>query len=204
MKKRIFSSLMLITSLAVAVTGSAFALFRDYESIPGNTISSGTVDIALSDGTGQFPSPIVANNLMPGEFTDWSRIRVTNHSSTNIKLFFYATDVNGGVCDNTILQVHTGPEGGDEHQYEVHNASIEAIKGVDNMVEITGFVFDPDMEVGETAVVLLRAGLAEGTHDGDMGDTCSWTGVFVGESYVEDEEPPMSFPVSFPEELVTL
>lgn len=192
---------MLITALSVTVAGSAFALFRDSESIPGNTISTGTVDIALSNGMGQFPSPIVANNLMPGEYSDWSRIKVTNSSSTKVKLYFYVTDLIGSACEGTALELKTGLHGGNEHAFTVFNSNIEEIKGIDNRVEITGHVFDPDMAVGAVAAVKLRAGISEDADNNSMGDSCSWTGVFVGEASTEDEvEPPVSFPVSFPEE----
>lgn len=198
MTRKILASALVVISLMSAVGGSALAIFTDSESIQGNTISTGSVDIELSGDV----APIVANGLNPGDWSDWSRVEVDNNSTSSIRLYFYGTDIWGMACGDTNLEIATGPLGGDEMQYAVYNSRLGYIDGSDNRVELTGYVFNPTMPAGETAVVYMRAGLDLGADASSMNKDCNWTAVFVVEPGNEsnEEEPPTSFPTSFPEE----
>ncbi len=201
MDRRIFASMLTILSLIAVVGGSALAIFRDFEHIRGNTLSAGTVDIELTDGTAQFPNPIVAEGLLPGEFSNWSRVLVTNNSSSDVKLYFYVTDLHGAACTDTKLEVATGLTNVNEHEFSVFNSNINNIHGIYNKVELTGYVFDPDMPVNEVAAVQMRAGLDANAGNNSMNGSCNWTAVFVAEPSTEvDVEPPTSYPVSSPED----
>ena len=196
MTRKILASALVVISLMSAVGGSALAIFSDTESIQGNTISTGSVDIEL---TGDF-NPITAQNLNPGDWSEWQRVEVDNNSNGPVKLYFYVTDLNGAACGDTMLELATGPLAGDEMAYHFYNSNIGLINGSNNRVEVTGYVFNPSMPAGETAVVHMRAGLGLGASE--MNADCDWTGVFVADQAVEEtEEPPTSFPVSFPEEM---
>ena len=204
MNRKILSSTLVVVSLIAAVGGSAFALFRDTEYIPGNSISTGAVDIILTGESAQFPSPIEANNLSPGQWSDWSKVNVTNSSTGAVALYFYVTNVEGAACEATNLEIvaegsmveELGAATFDEE--EEMTSGIYAYKGVDNKVLLS----DPSLAVGAVAAFNTRAGLSEDASDDVMGKSCSWTGVFLAEPTTEEEEPPVSFPVSLPEELV--
>ncbi len=198
MTRKILASALVVISLMSAVGGSALAIFSDTESIQGNTISTGSVDIEL---TGDF-GPITAQNLNPGDWSDWERVEVDNNSNGPIKLYFYVTDVSGAACGDTLLNLVTGPLGGDEMQYPFYASHLTSLNGANNKVEVTGYVFNPTMPAAQTAVVHMRAGLDMAAGEAAMGEDCDWTGVFVAEQAPneETEEPPVSAPVSFPEE----
>ncbi len=196
MTRKLFSSGLMVVAMIAAIGGSAFAVFRDTEFIPGNTISTGTVDIVLDNGLGQMPDPIVAEGLMPGEFSEWTQANVISNSSGNVKLYFYVIDVDGDACNKTNLEIASGAN----KEWSVYSEGLEQLEGSSHKIEVTGYEYDPTLPAGETATFFLRAGLDEAANGGSTNKTCSWTGVFLAESVV-DEEPPVSHPVSFPEEL---
>ena len=195
MTRKILASALVVISLMSAVGGSALAIFSDTESIQGNTISTGSVDIEL---TGDF-GPITAQSLNPGDWSEWERVEVDNNSNGPVRLYFYVTDLAGAACGDTMLELATGPLGGDEMTYHFYNSSIGLLNGSANRVEVTGYVFNPNMPAGETAVVHMRAGLSVDATA--MNADCDWTGVFAADQAMTEEEPPTSFPVSFPEEM---
>lgn len=202
--RRVLASVLVIAALVMSVTQIAFAVFSDSESIPGNTISTGVIDIGIGGPGSTQAEPIVAQGLMPGEWSDWVRYLVTNNSTNNVKLYFYVTDVSGDACVKTNLEIRTGVEGSDESErvHEVYNSGLMNIKGVINKVEVTGYVHDPVLMPEESAAVQMRAGLDLSANNNQSEETCTWTGVFFAEGSEDDgeEEPPTSFPVSFPED----
>jgi len=198
--RKILASVLTIVALVGSVGGVAFAIFSDTASIPGNTISTGAIDIGLSgSGAEQTPQPIVATGLMPGDWSDWKKYLITNNSNENIKLYFYVTDVSGDACVKTNLEIATGPQNGNEFQFLVYNSGINNIKGIDNKVEITGSerVFDPVMMPDDVADVHMRAGLDLSANNNQSNEACTWTGVFYAEGSTQG---PVSIPVSSPEE----
>lgn len=204
MRRKILSSALMIVALLGTVVGSALAIFRDSEYIHGNSISAGSINISLTDGASQFPSPIVAENLTPGQWTEWSTVFASNDSNTGVDVYFYVKDVEGAACTDTVLEVKTAAEEEvvattwpEEPTTFGFSGNIYDVKGASNKVAID------TLAMGEVAEVLLRAGLSEEAGAQSMGNSCSWTGVFVAEPALvqpeEPEEPPVSGPVSFPE-----
>ncbi len=196
--RRILASVLVIVALVASIGEIAFAVFSDSATIPGNSISTGAIDIQLNgDGSEQTPLPIIADGLMPGQWTDWQRYLVTNNSNNNVRLYFYVTDVVGDACVKTNIQIKTGPKDGDEFMYNVYKWNINAIKGFNQKEEITGHhrVFDPSMNPDDVAAVRIRAGLDYHANNNQANETCTWTGVFYA---IGTNEVPTSSPVSFP------
>lgn len=192
MNRKILSSTLVVVSLLAAVGGSAFALFRDTEYIPGNTISTGAVDISLTGENAQLPNPINAAGLLPGEWSEWSKVNVTNNSSSDVDVYFYVTNVDGAACHDTNLEFATAES---EEGTALFNSNIYDVKGVNNKVKIV----DPNLAVDATAAFKIRAGLSLDAETHGQSKSCSWTGVFMAEpSMVESPEPPVSTPVSEP------
>ncbi|MFS8130361.1 MAG: hypothetical protein ACMG57_00115 [Candidatus Dojkabacteria bacterium] len=191
MNRKIISSTLVVVSLLAAVGGSAFALFRDTEYIPGNTISTGALDISLTGEDAQLPNPIKADGLLPGEWSDWSKVNVTNNSSTDVDVFFYVTNVEGAACHDTNLEFATAES---EEGTALFNANIYDVKGVNNKVEIV----DPSLVMNATAAFKVRAGLAADAEVHGPSESCSWTGVFMAEPSMDIPVPPVSTPVSEP------
>jgi predicted ribosomally synthesized peptide with SipW-like signal peptide len=206
--KKILASTLVVVSLIATVGGATFAVFSDSEEIMGNTIAAGSVDIDLVLENGEeyseFDKPINATGLLPGEWSPWARVAANNNSEdTPLRLYFYVKNLVGGACDKTNLMLKTGAEGGNELQYEIYNSVIEGLEGNNNRVEITGpqGVWDPSLPAGESAVIWQRAQLDLSADNDYQNQSCTWTEVFVAESApAEDDDNPVSFPVSFPEE----
>ncbi len=191
MNRKILSSTLVVVSLLAAVGGSAFALFRDTEYIPGNTISTGAVDIVLTGEGTQLPNPIQDENLLPGEFSDWSKVNVTNNSTTAVDVFFYVTNVDGAACHDTDLQFATADSAEGTFLFD---SNIYDVKGFNNKVEIV----DPSLAADAMAAFKVRAGLSADAENNGAPKSCSWTAVFVAEPSMETPEPPVSTPVSEP------
>jgi predicted ribosomally synthesized peptide with SipW-like signal peptide len=80
MKKVVVSILILGVVLAVALIG-AIALFTDQATNPGNTFSTGTVDLAIDPAT---TAMFTVSNMAPGD-VQYSGITLTNSGSLQLR-----------------------------------------------------------------------------------------------------------------------
>jgi len=189
-KKKILLSLTLIATVAVAVSGVTVANWSASATIAGNTVSAATVSLALVPGqnTSTVQKPITgADNLLPGDWSDWHHIGVENTGTVAGTVHMYVENVqgSGGICANTNLEVesHTDSPGSTE-QNPIYNGPLMALNGPANAIELTGVgSFDPTLPAGWVLAVLQRAGLDSNTPNSAQGQTCTWDEVFVLESY---------------------
>lgn len=180
--KRLFTSLMVVSALLTSMTAGSLAVFSESESILGNSIATGVVDIDLRAlSSGEIEKPISADHLVPGDWTDWARAEVYNTAgSEEVRVYFYVEN-RSGECGKTNLELYTGYAGGDEMAFELYSGYLSGVAGPANRVEVTGPVWTT-LEPNITAVVHQRAGLDESAGNGYMGTTCTWDEVFVAET----------------------
>lgn len=179
---------MVVSSLLVSLTVGSLAVFDETERINDNTIAFGGdgVDIDLRGLTsGPMDKPIYAEDLMPGEWTDWARAVVYNtQESDNVRVFFYVEDLQGD-CGMTNFELWTGyalsDYSPDERDFLLYEGPLTGISGTENRVEITGPVYEY-LEPNISAVVHQRAGLDVEAGNEFIGTYCEWDEVFVAES----------------------
>lgn len=87
---RLVTAEAILGFLAAAAILSAMALFTDTASVPGNTISTGTVNI----GTSPTSAVITLGNMAPGDTVD-SQLEVRNDGTLQLRYAVTASSTNG-------------------------------------------------------------------------------------------------------------
>ena len=109
MKKVVVSILILGVVLAVALIG-AIALFTDQATNPGNTFSTGTVDLAIDPATAMF----TVSNMAPGD-VQYSGIKLTNSGSLQLRYAMTTTaDGNSTLDEQLKLTIDVVTDWGDD------------------------------------------------------------------------------------------
>jgi hypothetical protein len=86
--KKIIMSISTISAIALAVAGATGAFFNDVETSATTTLTSGTLNIDLTDSVGAIPLNLGSiSNLAPGETTPSATIKVKNSGSINAATF---------------------------------------------------------------------------------------------------------------------
>lgn len=95
--KKILVSLSIIAAVAAIVVGATTAYFSDTETSIGNTLSAGTIDIAI-DGQNPWEKSFDLGDLKPSE-TGYINFRINNvgQNPVNISKKLYGIEGNGGV-----------------------------------------------------------------------------------------------------------
>lgn len=176
-------------AMLVAASTATFAVFNDSDVLGGSTISTATVDIDFrpEGASGYLLKPIVATNLVPGEWTDWFRGVVYNTSaSTDVRVYFYVANVSGAACPKTNLLVKTGHAGGNEQAISLYSGPLSGVDSVGERVELTGpgKVFNPTLPPNTSLVVTQKGQLDSSADNTYQHTSCTWDEVFVAESYV--------------------
>ncbi|HAV11559.1 MAG TPA: hypothetical protein DCX32_03370 [Candidatus Moranbacteria bacterium] len=183
--KNILKSFSIIVAIAAVAGGITYAIFSDTDTITGNTVGTATVELDAKGeaASGIVSKPIVATNLVPGEYTDDFRGALHNQSTVDVKLYMYLDNVVGDACDKINLTMTTGHAGGDEYARTIlNNVALSSIDTPAERVEITGV---PPFETAGpniTQVVRERAQLDPSADNTYQNKTCTWDEVFVAES----------------------
>jgi len=74
--KRILLSSMLVVAVVAVTAGATKAVFSDTASIPGNTVSTGTLKLTLNHSAGK---PFSITNGYPGFVSDWEYMDIYNN-----------------------------------------------------------------------------------------------------------------------------
>ena len=96
--RQILLSLVIIGLLASTVTASAVALWTDTESSSANVFTTGTLDIALTDGT---PLPFNVTGMAPGDNVTGTLV-VTNSGSLQLRYAMTTTGDGASILDEQL------------------------------------------------------------------------------------------------------
>lgn len=111
MLKRIAMSLATIAAVAVLAIGATGAYFSDEERILGNTVATGTLELAVDHGENK---PWDISNFAPGYATPWEWASVTNTGSIGGNLTVTAQQTGGStdLYDALNIEVRLNNSGG--------------------------------------------------------------------------------------------
>ena len=183
--KNIAKSLVIVVAVAAVASVATWAVFSFTDSITGNTVGTATVllDAKGEAATGIVSKPIVASNLVPGQYTDYFRGALWNKSTVAVKLYMYLDNVTGAACDKINLTMTTGHAGGDEYARTIlSDVPLANVTGAGYRVEITGVPPFATCGAGITQVVREKAQLDASAGNSYQNKTCTWDEVFVAES----------------------
>ncbi|WGI17120.1 TasA family protein [Methanonatronarchaeum sp. AMET-Sl] len=96
-KKALFS-VLLIGLIGVAAGAGTFAYFSDTEMAEGNTLTAGTIDIAINDQN-PWTETFHFDDMKPCEETKYANVTITNEGTNEAKIFkqIDVTDYNTGL-----------------------------------------------------------------------------------------------------------
>jgi len=105
--KRILVSLMIVAVVAASITGGAMALFTDTETSAANTFTTGTLDLALTNGV---PLPFTVSGMAPGDVV-YGGLQVSNSGSLELRYAMTTTADGASTLDEQLdltIDVVTG------------------------------------------------------------------------------------------------
>ena len=105
--KRILVSLIIIGLVAASVTMGAMALFTDQETSAANTFTTGTLDLALVNGT---PLPFTVSAMAPGDVV-YGGLQVSNSGTLDLRYAMSTTADGASTLDEQLdltIDVVTG------------------------------------------------------------------------------------------------
>ena len=107
MNRRILLSLLIIALVMAATITGAMALFTDQETSSGNAFTTGTVDIALTNGT---PLPFTVSGMVPGDVV-YGGLQVSNSGNMELRYAMSTTADGASILDEQLdltIDVVTG------------------------------------------------------------------------------------------------
>lgn len=188
--KKILLSGGLIVAVAAVALGATYAAWSASTTIEKNTITTATLSLGKN---GLIEKPIEgadAQNLLPGDYTNWGRAGIHNTSSVPLKLFLkvHITGNPNNVCDVTNLELWTGhaetpASQPNESDRQISDGSwtIAALAAGDP-VELTGNPPFAELQANWTQVFWQRAQLDADANNSYQGGACEWTEEFIGET----------------------
>ena len=105
--KRIMVSLAIIGLVAASITTGAMALFTDQETSAANSFTTGTLDLALTNGT---PLPFTVSPMAPGDVV-YGGLQVSNSGTMELRYAMSTTGDGTSILDEQLdltIDVVTG------------------------------------------------------------------------------------------------
>lgn len=104
--KRTLLGVVTILALGTAVIGSSYALFTDSDSIPGNTVATGTLELKLNHSAGK---PFSIANAYPGYWSPWENMDLYNTGTLPLEAYmtFEQTGGDSALYDELFIQLES-------------------------------------------------------------------------------------------------
>jgi len=104
--KQILASAMIIAALGALVVSSTVALFSDQESVAGNTVATGTLELTVNESVGK---PYNITNGYPGYTTGWEYIDIFNSGNLPFEahISFEKTGGNTALYNALMMEMKT-------------------------------------------------------------------------------------------------
>lgn len=109
--KQILASAMIIAALGALVVSSTVALFSDQETIAGNTVATGTLELTLNHTAGK---PYAITGGYPGYMTDWEWIDIYNTGDLPFEAYMSFAKTGGSTTLYDALKMELYATGTDD------------------------------------------------------------------------------------------
>lgn len=196
LNKRVLLAAGVIVAMTAAALGATYAAWQASDEITGNTVSTVALEITAAGaaGFGLDASPIVFENVLPGDISDPAdRATIENGSSIALDLYMYR--VPTGTCSATKVAWRSGVAGSGVFDFGYLGATPTVVgdkdgSGTDDNFALVGAhtdgatalkIADASKFVPGSVIALQEmAGLADDAEYGVDNGVCEWTEVFVG------------------------
>lgn len=173
---------MTISLVSLMLVGGAFATFNDNEASAGNTITAGTLDLAVGGENALASTLVDIDNLMPGEYEE-VQVQLTNQGSQSGTTWMWFTDI---ACDtNALVEPEAELETSDSAIDDLSSQIIVSVNGVEqgtmadiDTSKISLDELQPAGDDGAGTWVTLGFEFMETAGNEYQGDTCTFTLVF--------------------------
>lgn len=201
--KRIVLSITTLAFVGALVAGGTYAVWSDSKTIEGNTVSTGSVDIELTEANDEDEidaeklKPLVGEGLFPGETTERFYQGIKNNSTRAVNLYIYTERQKNenDVCDETDLTIYTQRnEGGvEEGKFKIGTWSVSELAGENNKKKLTNKDFEEEiafrnLPVGWVLNLVQEGTLNEDAENKHQDSECEFNEVIVAEPIGENEE----------------
>jgi predicted ribosomally synthesized peptide with SipW-like signal peptide len=155
--RKLLLSVLTLGVVSVAALGATRAYFSDTESILGNTITTGSVDIEIY-GNGVVEQPFTLANVLPGVPTAWQELKIANVGFAAVVNHFSVQKTAGSqlLWDNMDVEVRVNSTSGTvvytgDIQGFDRDATVQLPAGTEHKYYMK-FTLDPNFtEQGKTA-----------------------------------------------------
>jgi hypothetical protein len=183
---RLISGLLLVFAIIAVTARASWAVFSQTQNLTGNTIATGKLEFDLREFSGNKPIgtiPSTSTNMVPGQWTDWGRLVVFNHSdSVKARVWMYVDNVTGAACDKVNLKVTTGFAGGNEYANQLYMGPLNNIIGVTHAFETTQIPPFNVLNPNTSQAIHQTAQLDDSADNNYQSKSCSWTEYFYAEN----------------------
>jgi len=108
--KQILVSALVLTALGALVVSGTVALFNDQESIAGNTVATGTLELTLNHTAGK---PYSVTNGYPGYTTGWEYMDIFNTGTLPFEAYVSFVKTGGDTILYDVLEMEMKTSGWD-------------------------------------------------------------------------------------------
>ena len=179
MQKNIYLTLIILLVLMLTAN-TALSVLADSAVLTNLTLSTADFEIQ-GPLTILENKPINVENFVPGQWSDYGRLRIVNNTEHPVNFYTYVSNTDGNVCPelNIMLEISDNGEEGWELVYE---GELEEIRGNNDRIPLT---INEDFSK-DSIFLRQRVQLDESADKNDQGKECLWNEVFRLENDAED------------------
>lgn len=191
--KQILLSLMTIGLVGIMTVGGAFASFHNSDTSKANTITAGTIDLAVNGDNNIQTTLIDLDNMAPGEYRE-VEVQLTNEGSLAGDTWMMFTDMictTGALVEPEVEAEVDGPVDDISTQIMVtiNGQEMGTMADLDNIV-IDLITLEPAGHDGAGLTLTIGLQFSEDAGNEYQGDTCEFSLAFgINQHSMSDVEP---------------
>lgn len=116
--------------------------------------------------------PIISSDMLPGEWSEYGKLKVTNDLEPNSDYYMYVSHTDGNICSEIIISLEVA-ENEQSDWIEVYRGDIEEIRGNNDRVLLNVDELDTN-----SILVRQRIQFKESANKNKAGKQCLWNEVF--------------------------
>ena len=179
MQKNIYLTLIILLVLMLTAN-TALSVLADSSSLINLAISTADFEIQ-GPLTILENKPINVENFVPGQWSDYGRLRIVNNTEHPVNFYTYVSNTDGNVCPELNIRLEVS-DNGEEGWELVYEGELEEIRGNNDRIPLT---INEDFSK-DSIFLRQRVQLDESADKNDQGKECLWNEVFRLENDAED------------------